>query len=1100
MIYLKEDLLKKHISTHTIHSAEDRAAVSTLETYLISNGRINTNFSCDDKWPNHDGTFEFVSNPDFTRIPEQNFIVQIKGTHSYTEKDGEVSYSLKSLAFPAFIASEVTADPGIIFVVLNPDIRGEKRVFWKYLSQKFINSINFENDSVTIKFNKEDEIKDTNESIDDFCNKIKKIKDTHLFLNKLDKENLKKEDAIKIVEYRTRDISTEIDRIIKDNLSRDCISGRILNSLYDLCYAVMVLNAIALGYRKVNEQLAWEVTKDDINTKYLSDFLKGLKYIGRKIPAEGQSERLMLKYYNYLWEIRKLLKEQYNMDVLSNICSFPIHTDSVDVEYYEMVANSIDLVNLHSTNVTMTRYYIQKKTPFFVDGERYFEITLQLAGVYATKFNRITVYTKLNISTNYSIQIGYVNTEIEMWNTKNSIKVVTDWKVSIDPYCLNNLAKMLCVDMKLNKNYGEYVSLMEFLTRTGMNFFELVNLNESKFQGVLNQIYMKTNTHVFIELLIKIRNEYSLFGDKFGKYTVRYVLLNLREEIFESIFPNTHYPKCLSTELNVSTRCYPFEKNPFISNLAGKKTSKGNIYDILDITNSAEKFGVVRPYLEIEKKIYETGEIYFNVDTIGSIEEIKKYNDSLDEWERNNGYNINIGNNLVSIASYESATFFILQKILKLSKISNRGQMEFNERYIKNSNIKFEDPLKKIALKKCFANSQVMLIYGAAGTGKTTLINYISSMMNNSKKLFLTKTHTALQNLKRRVENPGTDFDFICIDSFTKKVALTEYDIIFVDECSAIDNLTMKNLLNKISEDTLLVLAGDIFQLRSIDFGNWFYYAKEIITTDGAKIELLSTWRTDKEELKSLWDEVREIKPIIIEKLAMDGPFSDEIGNGQLIFEEDNEVILCLNYDGKFGLNNMNQYYQNANTKSQAYVWNEWSFKVGDPIIFIDTKRSELLYNNLKGRIIEIEQNDTSISFTIDVETIFTERECKNEKIEFIDVLGTHTRIRLDVIRFNDDLNSEEDRIKTIIPFQIAYAVSIHKAQGLEYDSVKLIIPSCNAEKISHSVFYTAITRAKNELKIFWSAETMQEIVNEFYEERDEQRTLSIIKNKLGLK
>lgn len=124
----------------------------------------------------------------------------------------------------------------------------------------------------------------------------------------------------------------------------------------------------------------------------------------------------------------------------------------------------------------------------------------------------------------------------------------------------------------------------------------------------------------------------------------------------------------------------------------------------------------------------------------------------------------------------------------------------------------------------------------------------------------------------------------------------------------------------------------------------------------------------------------------------------------------------------------------------------------------------------------------------------------QNEKIEFIDVLGTHTRIRLDVIRFNDDLNSEEDRIKTIIPFQIAYAVSIHKAQGLEYDSVKLIIPSCNAEKISHSVFYTAITRAKNELKIFWSAETMQEIVNEFYEERDEQRTLSIIKNKLGLK
>lgn len=58
------DKFKKHISTHTIRSAEDRAAVSTLEMYLTSGGKINTNFSSDDKWPNHDGTFEFVSNPE----------------------------------------------------------------------------------------------------------------------------------------------------------------------------------------------------------------------------------------------------------------------------------------------------------------------------------------------------------------------------------------------------------------------------------------------------------------------------------------------------------------------------------------------------------------------------------------------------------------------------------------------------------------------------------------------------------------------------------------------------------------------------------------------------------------------------------------------------------------------------------------------------------------------------------------------------------------------------------------------------------------------------------------------------------------------------
>ena len=149
------------------------------------------------------------------------------------------------------------------------------------------------------------------------------------------------------------------------------------------------------------------------------------------------------------------------------------------------------------------------------------------------------------------------------------------------------------------------------------------------------------------------------------------------------------------------------------------------------------------------------------------------------------------------------------------------------------------------------------------------------------------------------------------------------------------------------NEDTKLVLCGDIYQIESIDFGNWFYYAKNIIDSKGANIELLHTWRTDKEELSGLWEEVREKRTIITEKLSMDGPFSENLGKSIFTLADD-EVILCLNYDGKFGLNSMNQYFQNANTKSEAFTWTEWIFKIGDRIIFLDTRRSSLLYNNLK--------------------------------------------------------------------------------------------------------------------------------------------------------
>lgn len=1091
------ELYRRHISTHSERSAEDRAAVSALETFLTSDGKINTNFSCDDKWPNHDGTFEFVSEPEISRCPEQNFIVQIKGTHNYKEVDGIISYSLTSLAFPAFIASDVTADPGILFIVLNPDVRGKKRVFWKYLSPSFIQSIDFEKNSTTIKLSSEDEIEDTDESVNMFCHKLQKIIEMHLFLSKLDKDNLRKEDAVKIIETRCEDISLEIDRISNGNKSRDYISRRIVNGLYDLCYAVLVLNAINLGYTNVNERLAWELAQFNIQTKYLSNFLKGLKYIGSRIPEEGQSERLMLKYYNYLWEIRRFLKTNFNIAVLRNLEKFPLNTDTLDIEYYEMVASSICAIDLSPKVPTTSRYYIQKKAPFFVEGERYFEITLQLAGLYATKFNRITVYSKQNISTNYSIQIAYADAEINLWGAKSKIKVVTNWKVSIDPSCLNKLGKILKIRQKLNKNYGEYISLMNFLTRTGMNLFDLINMHEDNFQNALNHIYGETNTNIFKDILIKLRRDYSLSSNKKGKHTIRYILLNLREETLESVLPNAFDKYCLSDDLYITSRCYPFEKNPFISNLAGRKTSRGNIKDLLEITNGSAEFNTVRPYLTIENMIRETGELYFDIDSVASREEIKKYNSSLDQWECSNGFMINEENGFLSIDSYETTTIFILDKLLKYSKMSNRGQRESNLRYLRQCNINFEDPLKKVALQKLFVNSQVMLIYGAAGTGKTTLINYISNMMNQSKKLFLTKTHTALQNLERRIENPGIDSDFISIDSFTKTITLTDYDIVFVDECSTIDNRTMKRLLEKIDESTLLVLAGDIYQIESIDFGNWFYYAKDIIKTDGANVELLNTWRTDKKELKGLWDEVRKIQPIITEKLAIDGPFSADIGEEIFISQDKDEIVLCLNYDGKFGLNNMNLYFQNANTKSEVYTWAEWTFKVGDPVIFLDTQRSPLLYNNLKGRIVDISKRDSAILFTLDIDTILTERQCRNESFEFVDVTDFGTRIRLEVVANDDESATEEERIKTIIPFQIAYAVSIHKAQGLEYNSVKIIIPSYNAEKISHSIFYTAITRAKEKLKIFWSAETMKTVVESFDKEKNGQRTLEIIEKKL---
>ena len=918
MINQSNENIEKHIKTHTVRSDDDRAAVSVLETFLRSSGRINSSFSTNDKWPNHDGTFEFVPNPDISRRPKQTFYVQIKGTRNYSENDGIVKYYLKDLAFPAFICNKVSFDPGILFVVLNPADRGNERVFWKYMSVDFLNSIDFTKDSTTINFQAAEEVLNNDDSILTFCERLEEIVEHHSFVNQLERNTYSEEEVKRIIQVCDDEVTDSIERLDVLNKNRDNVSKRILTRLNDLCASALLLNAIRDGHQHPSIAFAWEHSFLSIETKYLGNFYRGLQYIGRRIPDDGQSERLMLKYYNFMWQIRKSLQESYGITVLRNLEKFLEYTgsDELDKQYYKLVADAFGTVNYGLTNHSATRFYVQKKTPFYIGTERYFEVTLQQSGIYASKYNRITAYTQQNISTSYSIQIEYAPATISLWGIDTEIKLITAWEVSIDPRCLNKLGRILKMPLKLSTNYGEYDTLMQFLTRTGMNFLEMIDLREVKFSGVLETVYQHSKTSYFKDVLQKLRENYTASSNLFGKYTVRYLLLNLREELLERVMPSQFSPQWKCDDLFLSRKCLPFERNPLISDLVGSKTSTTNQAKYLASVVEKEKSETAIPYWTIMKYIQETGEIYCDIDSKLTRSSIQKYNDQLDSWEKGQGYGITVKEDVAYIDSYEESTLFILKKLFEMSNIPNKGQKEFNERYLRQSEIVFSDLKKEVALKYAFVNSRLLLIYGAAGTGKTTLINMISTMMAGRRKLFLTKTHTALQNLQRRIENPGADASFVSIDSFTKRVNLPDYDIIFVDECSTIDNRVMKVFLEKMRPDTFLVLAGDIYQIESIEFGNWFSYAKDLIKSQGANVELLSTWRTKDQDLIELWKEVRSKGQLITEKLVIDGPFSENIGENIFNCEIKDEVVLCLNYDGKFGLNNMNNYFQNANTEN----------------------------------------------------------------------------------------------------------------------------------------------------------------------------------------
>ena len=209
-------------------------------------------------------------------------------------------------------------------------------------------------------------------------------------------------------------------------------------------------------------------------------------------------------------------------------------------------------------------------------------------------------------------------------------------------------------------------------------------------------------------------------------------------------------------------------------------------------------------------------------------------------------------------------------------------------------------------------------------------------------------------------------YEFYTVDKFIDDSIRDNYDLIVVDECSMVENDIMLQMLIKNNYDCLL-LVGDIYQIESIEFGNWFRFAKELIPENS--YELTDNFRTTNNGLKKLWSKVRNLDDGITEK-TIDEDYSEIISESIFENREEEEIVLCLNYDGPYGINNINRYLQRTN-ENESVEWGINTYKVGDPIIFSDVRRfSNVLYNNLKGRILSIEKDENSITFQLFVERL----------------------------------------------------------------------------------------------------------------------------------
>lgn len=235
-----------------------------------------------------------------------------------------------------------------------------------------------------------------------------------------------------------------------------------------------------------------------------------------------------------------------------------------------------------------------------------------------------------------------------------------------------------------------------------------------------------------------------------------------------------------------------------------------------------------------------------------------------------------------------------------------------------------------------------------------------------------------------------------------------------------------------------------------------------------------------------------------IDEMLAKQEFSARISEEIFVKQDDDEIILCLNYDGLYGINSINHYLQSIN-QNKSIELDLGTYKIGDPIVFSDSNRfSPVIHNNLKGRIVEIEEEEQKVWFSIEIDKIINEAETRFLDLQLIKELDN----KKSIIKFyvNKYRNADEDNdndVSTIVPFSVSYAVSIHKSQGLEYNSVKIIITDEIEEFISHNIFYTSITRAKEKLKIYWSPECQSKIISSI-KHKENNKDLVLIRNKIN--
>ena len=379
-------------------------------------------------------------------------------------------------------------------------------------------------------------------------------------------------------------ISKNIDRF--DDSERGLLSQNILAQLRNLVEYIaqkIYSNGQDIDPNNYSDKKeAWEYIKSQGSFDFLHKFHSLLqKSVSHYTIDENGSERLMLKYYEYLLRIKSFLRKKYGLDILYNIEEFPLNLDEKLTEYYEKISLKINADHINDTYSDYNdRYYIQKIKPFFVKQEIYYEVTFTIANDKVSKFDRIIAFTRHNILDNYAVKLRLREDYIDILNSRMSIKIIDNWEVSIRNCEFKNFSKIFNMQ-SVHSNSNEYSLIMKYLTYNKIDFVDIVRLSDNYFYNFKNQITSQVRTTNFINILEVCRN--IIRNNLAGGNVISYLLYKLNNKVIKSQFNNASCHKL--SNLNLSWGCIPFDKMPFTTSLISHNPKVHDLFNCINPSN-----------------------------------------------------------------------------------------------------------------------------------------------------------------------------------------------------------------------------------------------------------------------------------------------------------------------------------------------------------------------------------------------------------------------------------------------------------------------------------------------------------------------------------